>query len=285
MKTNQLISALALCGPLLVSNVKAQGLYLGIGGGYGFPAAKEAAYESKTNASGTSTSTDYTKVNLSLGKGINTGFFVGFMFNKNLGAELGVSYLIGSKTTIQDEASSNNASSIDEIIFKGNMLRLTPALKMMVGEGKLQPYTKLGMIVGVGGKFTEEYNSSSTGPFGSSSSIEKYEYTGGVSLGFYGGLGINYALSENLCLFGEIAGNYQNWAPTKGELVTATYDGLDELPFMTTSEKEVEYFDELTVNNNSPTDPGSPSKDLKFYVPFSSIGINIGLVFTLGGSK
>jgi opacity protein-like surface antigen len=285
MKTKQLITGVALCGPLLVSNVKAQGLYLGIGGGYGFPAAKEANYDRKVSLGSTSNTTDYTKVNLSLGKGVNAGFFVGYMFNKNLGAELGVSYLFGTKTTVLDEASGNNVSQKNENINKGSMLRLTPTLKMMVGEGKLQPYMKIGMIVGVASKYTAEYIGTITNPGGSSSSQEIYEYTGGVSLGFHGGLGINYALSEKLSLFGEIAGNYQNWAPTKGELVTFTNDGVDELPLLTTYEKEVEFSNELTINSNTPANPGSPDQGLKFYLPFSSIGINIGLVFTLGGSK
>jgi outer membrane protein W len=281
MKTKQLITVVALCGPLLVSNVKAQGFYLGIGGGYGFPAAKQADYETK----GGSGSGKITKVNYSLGKGTTAGLFVGYMFNKNFGAELGVSYLFGSKTIILDEFTATNVSASDETIYKGNMLRLTPTLKMMIGEGKLQPYMKIGMIVGVAGKFTYEYNSSDITPSESSSSQQIVEYTGGVSLGFYGGLGINYALSDKLSLFGEIAGNYQNWAPTKGELVTFTNDGVDELHLLTTYDKEVEFSNELTINSNTPTNPGSPDQQLKFYVPFSSIGINIGLVFTLGGSK
>ena len=285
MKTKKLIAAVALCGPLLLSNLQAQGLYLGLGVGYGFPAGKQADVEQTSTTSGSVTTNEYTTKNLSLGKGINAGLYVGYMFNKNLGAELGISYLIGGKTTINDKSTGNNSSSTDEYIYKGNMIRFTPALKMIIGENKLRPYMRIGMIVGIAGKLTDEYNYTNTTPGSTSSGQVITEYTGGISLGFHGGLGINYALSDKLSLFGELAGNYQNWAPKKSEITTYTQDGADQLPSMTTYQKETEFLDSFTTTSNSPSNNGVPDQQTKFYLPFSSFGINIGIVLNFGGAE
>lgn len=285
MKTKQLIATFALCGPLLLMNVKAQGLYFGLDLGYGFPAAKQSGFDDyKGTSNGTVLTEEYTSNSISLGKGLNVGIMAGYMFNKNVGAQLGISYLIGGENTMTYEQSVGSFSDKDEYIFKGSMIRLTPSMKIIVGESKLRPYMKAGLIIGVGGKMTEENNYTSTDPSGTDKSQDITEYSGGVSLGFHGGLGVDYALSDKLSLFGEIAANYQNYAPSKAVLTTSTYNGIDQLPNMSTSQKEIEFVDSYTETSGTPPSAGSPSQSTKIALPFSSVGINIGLIFTMGSS-
>ena len=79
--------------------------------------------------------------------------------------------------------------------------------------------------------------------------------------------------------FGFIA---QSWSPKKAELTKLTVNGVDKLPTLTASEKEVEFVDSYSYSNAGPGNPSTPSKSLKMYVPLSSVGLNVGLHFRFG---
>ncbi len=51
--------------------------------------------------------------------------------------------------------------------------------------------------------------------------------------------------------------------------------GVDQLPNMTNREKQTEYSDSYTYSSFS------PNKQLKFNMPFSSIGFNIGVRYMI----
>src|SRR5829696_7523138 len=76
------------------TNVIAQFSYAGINIGYG---AGWPAYALGTSTTITPSGTTYTLEKGSYGQGLNFGITGGYMFNKNVGVELGVSYLVGSK--------------------------------------------------------------------------------------------------------------------------------------------------------------------------------------------
>lgn len=189
--------SIAACVALFTTSIssQAQGVYFGIGGGYGFPAAKLSLMnDSKSTYNGSNTTYESTARPMSLGKGINTGLYAGYMFNKNIGAELGASYLIGSKHVTTDE-STNTAASYNyksEMTWKGRMIRLVPTIRMTVGEKKLHPYMKAGFIIGLGSKVFTEIHSEDVDLFSTTITDENWEYSGGMSFGFHGGMGLNY---------------------------------------------------------------------------------------------
>src|SRR3954466_9889999 len=82
--------------------------YAGINIGYGMGIP--------TNYMGTSTEsniagTTYTLEKGTYGQGLNFGISGGFMFNENIGAELGVSYLMGSKKELKTSSYSMDDTS------------------------------------------------------------------------------------------------------------------------------------------------------------------------------
>jgi outer membrane protein W len=287
MKKTKIILSAVLCVFATQSSFKAQGLYFGLGAGYGFPAAKSGYVSYKSvSSSSTSSSTEYVSHPYSFGSGVNAGLYAGYMFNSNIGAELGLSYLMGGKYDYTNESTNTpgKTSTLYKSTLSGSMFRIIPALRMTAGEGKLKPYMKVGLIIGMAGKVTEEYMRDNTNPVGKRTVEESTtEYSGGLSLGFHGGLGITYMFSDKLGIFGELAGNYQNWAPGKSVITKATQDGVDVLSAMDTRDKETEYLDSYTTDNNATVNDNAPSKSTPIFMPFSSIGINIGVHFTLGG--
>jgi hypothetical protein len=274
-----------------------QGIYFGIGGGYGFAAGKSGVNGfNSTNytssfvqgpTSYTSTST-VTNVKYSFGSGVPIGLYGGYMFTKNIGAELGIGYLVGGKNTFTNNQSQTfgNATSTDNTTetLKGHMMRITPAIRIQVGEDKLQPYMTAGLIIGMAAGITDEtveVKSNAGSPVKTYDDI--WTYSGGMSIGFHGALGVNYMISDKLGIFGELTGNYMNWAPSKKVLSTSTLNGADQLSQKTTDQKETDFSSSYTTTSGTPTNTGNAQVSSPVYAPFSSFGLTIGVHISLGG--
>ncbi len=285
MKTKQLILMVMLCGPIAVLSTFGQGVYIGIGGGYGFPAAKQSIFvDYKTTTGSSGTVYEETAHPLSLGKGVNAGLYAGYMFNKNVGAEIGFAYLVGGKNTFTDEQTNAPASTSykRETTWKGRMIRIVPTIRMTAGEKKIMPYMKAGLIIGVDAKMFEETHMENTSLTSTTISDENWKYSGGVSWGFHGGIGLNYKASDKIGIFAEIAANYQNWAMKKGTMTKNTVDGVDQLPMLDTYDKEIEFVDSYSYDTSAAPNTNQPDKSTKFLLPFSSIGLNIGINISFG---
>ncbi|MFI5150026.1 MAG: outer membrane beta-barrel protein [Bacteroidia bacterium] len=255
----------------------AQGLYVGIGGGYGFAADKQDLGQNITTAPGTTT---YASNSFSLGKGTSIGVYGGYLFNKNIGAELGAAYLIGNTTSTTEE--SLDASSIITLksthSLKGSMLRLAPSMRIQYGEKRLHPFVTAGLIIGLGSQITEEYYTLR----GTDLNDNMATYSGGISLGFHASAGIQFNLTDRVGIYGELSGNFQSYAPKKMIYTKFLAHGVDELPGMTVSQKETDFQNNYTAGTNS---PGTPSSSTLVHFPFSSVGLNIGLHYSFGKSK
>ncbi|MEO8760897.1 MAG: outer membrane beta-barrel protein [Bacteroidia bacterium] len=274
MKTKIIIIATVLS--LKLTDASAQGLYAGLNGGYGFNLASQNL--AVNNANGNGTSNSYELVKGSFGKGVNFGANVGYMFNKNIGAELGISYLLGSK--FESTFSKGVNYYTRNQFLSGKMLRLMPSIRITSGEGKLKPYLRLGIVIGLGGKITSTETEVFTGA--SPTSETTWEYKGGVSFGFAGAVGLNYQISNKIAVFGECGFISQSWAPTKGVLTKDNQNGVDVLPTLTTSQKQTDFVSKYSESFVTPANTSEPSKQLKAYSPFSSLGFNIGIQFNFG---
>jgi hypothetical protein len=253
---------------LFTNNILAQGLYITANAGYGFGINKNNI----TNYSETATSHSYDKVRLSFGKGISIGGAIGYMFNKNMGAELGLSYLIGGKT----KSTYVYTDDTENVTYYGKMLKINPSFIFTAGAEKFNPYAKLGMVVGFCSINRENTENYTTGDV----SVINYKWSGGMALGFYSAIGATYKLNNNLSLFGELNLISLSYAPEKMEITKATQNGTDVLPGMTTYEKEVDFVDNYTVN--MVPDYTKPNKAVKINFPFGSIGFNVGIRIGLG---
>jgi hypothetical protein len=306
---------------IVVAKVSSQGFYVSAGLGYGLSAVPNNMGQ-EVNSTQTFTHT-YTwngatndfdlaqegtfnsksiKSTGSYGKGFQAAATVGYMFTENIGAELGIGYLVGAKLNTYKEEINNTkitnhfdlitpannttvtelSNSISEKNSSSQMLRFIPAIRITAGKGKVKPYLKLGLVVGL----TTKYKSTSVNNFTNNGVLkiteQENKITGGVSLGFAGGLGVNYTISNNLGIFAEFGLITQNWSPRKTEFTKYTIDGVDQLPGLTTSSKESEYENDYTINySNISTD--EPGKILKIHLPFSSVAISVGVTYAFGG--
>jgi hypothetical protein len=269
------VAIISIC--LFTNNSFAQGAYVHVNAGLAFPMSSQSLdildfnnYES--NSTGTSSTTTSEQVSVSLGKGLNIGGAFGYMFNEHIGAELGLSYLIGGKSEATESYISPSSNSTYNYTLSSKMLRIMPSLVIAAGGDKINPYAKFGVVIG-SGSVLYETNSNSDGDI----SVDNFVFSGGMALGLTSALGAQLNLSDNMSLFGEVNMINMSYAPTKGEYTVSTYNGIDQLATMTTNEKEVEFVDSYTYNSASPTPDSQPDQDLKIRLPFGSLGINVGL--------
>jgi outer membrane protein W len=288
-QTTKIQLSVAIMSTLFATQANAQGLYVSAGGGYGFSMAPNSSFSANDytrNPSGIGTVETYKISNStgSFGRGVQFGATVGYMFSENIGAELNIGYLVGSKITTTDKELKNNGDTYSSTATaSGNMLRLTPALRFSVGKDKLKPYMRVGLVIGVGNKIATTFSSTDFNASNGKTNIDQSEMalTGGVSMGFAAGIGVNYMFSDKVGIFAELGIISQAWAPSKSVLTKSTSNGADNLPFMTTSQKETDYVSSYTTTSGT-FSPGTPSVALKQYTPFSSVGINVGVHLAFG---
>lgn len=276
-----LIALLALC--TFTNNLFAQGTYVNVHLGYGFGLGS-VNFDGFVNETATSNSGSFSstteQINVSFGKGLNFGAAFGYMFNKNVGADLGLSYLIGGKTTAKQTYQGSSYSETRETTISAKMLRINPSLVVAAGSEKINPYAKLGVVIGLGSILSEnEWEEIDMGGDVSNSTM-KVKNNGGLGIGLSSGIGILFNLNEKISLFGECSMINMSYSPKKGEITEYTEDGVDQLPAMTTDEKEWEFVDSLSESSNSNPSTSSPTKILKYHYPFGSVGVNLGMRFS-----
>jgi hypothetical protein len=272
MKLLKITSLAALA--LLITHKANSQVYINVGVGYGAPALRELVaidYDDQSNSTG------YKGIYSSYGMGLQPEIAFGYKFNPNVGLEFGYGYLMGSKISadINDASSPNVETGTTESWVR--MHRFMIGARVTASEGAWQPYMRVGMSFGVGGKLIDETETTTTGPAFNSSYHRVEEYTEGVAFGFTGGLGIHYHLSDMFAIYMEASMVAQNWSPNHSELTTLDVDGQDQLNGMTIRQKETDYVTEYTTTN--PPNDGAPDESLRFFLPMSSIGITAGVHF------
>ena len=256
---------------LKTNYINAQGGYISIGAGYALSAASQS-YGEKSSGS----NSDIKLVKGTLGKGINVGATFGTMINANVGIELSAGYLVGGKLK-SSYSFQSGVNYDDEISLR--MLRLIPALKLTTGADKTKAYARGGVVVGLLGNGITKSNDKDQ----SGTEIREEKFTGGVSIGFMGAMGAEFAMSAKSAFFTELCFIAQSWAPSKSKITKYTEDGDDLLSTLTVHEQQTEYSNHISSSSSSVSTANEPAKALKVYLPMSSVGINVGVRFMLGG--
>jgi hypothetical protein len=288
----------AMAGSIFLPIIsQAQDFYAGAGGGYNLASGTQAYMPSPSTSSisGTVNTTSYTNQSYSFGSGGNAGIYIGYMFSKNIGFQLGVSdKFVSTNTSTVTSTTAGIGTSTEVWTLSDGMLMFTPAVKLMSNcDGKLQIYTVTGLIIGIPGTAMYEDKGTFSGTGSSGSSDEVWQISGGTTIGFHGALGAVFMVSDNIGIFAEIDANLQNWAPSKQIITTGTSiftsGGVtttdNYLSTYLTSQKETDFVSSYSTSSSTVTPNGSPTQSTKEYLPFSSFGINVGVHFSFGGGN
>lgn len=203
-----------------------------------------------------------------------------------------------------------------EAIMKTNALAvsLNPSLTVKGAKPgwKVYPYARAGITLPVYGGLTHTVDitvadSSGNGPSTGLGNVLKGEpyflghhthvklkTEGTVSVGFNGAVGIMYQPLPYLSVFAEVNGQYLRTRAKSTEVEEWMADGVDKVEERGKYRTEFVFRDKLTHESNNgayrpddgdPTtknyDPDKPKEDLRPSGPFSYLGFNVGLAFTL----
>jgi hypothetical protein len=196
------------------------------------------------------------------GDGTSFGLSAGYMISDKFGLDMGLSCHLSSEFEFETESITHHA----------RMLNITPGIVLTPGYDTFNPYARTGIVLGFGKIIAE----SEQDDFYSAE-----EFTGGLAIGLNGAFGVEYKISENFQVFAETSVTSLSWAPEKAEYVTYERDGIDYLPIMTTSQKEVEFVEEYDQEYGMDDHSDEPETRLKYNYSFSNVGLTLGLKILL----
>jgi hypothetical protein len=260
----------------------------------------------------------YKAVHGSYGTGGNVTLGLGYMFNKFIGIDVGITY--GHSNTITCNEIISLPQPLTGVINAtintfAWAVGVSPTV-VITGEKtgwKVYPYARLGFSLPVAGKLTDnvsilaptqyDLNYNGFGWLGAKTDIQ-LQTTATVSLGLNGTVGVAYRALPFMNVFAEVGFQYLNVRGKSSTVTkwTATVDSggttqvVNDIPLRSKYRDQFNYIDQLTSSsNNAQYNPtgvnyNQPKQDTRPVVPASSLGFNVGLTFflskkTLGKSK
>jgi hypothetical protein len=272
---------LSLCLVAIGGICLAQKVYFKLSGGYGLPVATQDVgtnyfynYNNQTQES----DSKIENVSASYGAGMNFSGGAGFMFSKNLGFDLTVQYLIGKKYEITQRESYTGQGKEESIeTRRGRAVFFNPSL--LVSPGPKLPYARVGVVIGSPKVKSEEsyyYDLD-----GTNTQETESVYRKGTAFGIQGAIGYNFMISNNIDIFVEANFIGMTYYPKENEVTKYMNDGTDNLADLSERQKRTEFKKEIDLQGEPSND--EPSQQLKLAMPFSSVGINFGVKFIVGG--
>ena len=266
METKILFSAILVS--FLFTNSFAQKGIVKIQIGYGIPLTNSLAGQS-TQAS--STSTTYTGVYGTYGSGLRLEAGYIRPLSSHLSLEMDVTYLIGKSINLTYTTPNASQSQASSSLF----YEISPLLRVNLGGNKIKPYAAIGPVFGIG---TVTSNNLSNNPGAINASEIQRKYSGSLAIGAKSVVGAELTQGRFI-FYAQIAVIAMSYAPAKSEYTKYTLNGTDQLSMLTISQKQSVYKNSVTTTNNSSPDPNQPTEQLKFYLPFSNISMNVGVMF------
>jgi hypothetical protein len=269
----------------------------------GFLASSSSYYYGYGNQTSTGGVTTLKSKKYDFGNGYQGGISARYGFKSGLGIDLGLGYLLGTASKTTDHEENNNYPYYNNTYdgndkYKARIFRINLGASH-IGSGKLAPVIKMGVTMAMGKivyssgstqvQTSTQYSYNPNPPYNTytltnttnTTNESSGKFYGGISLGFYSALGVNYKLNDNVSLMLCLDVVVQNFSPKKYILQKSKANGVDQLPTMMKSDKEVEFAKSVTETNTPPNNL-SPSQYPKLSLPLSSFGPSFSIRYTIG---
>jgi hypothetical protein len=263
----------------MVSVAKAQ-IYVGFNTGYSIGTQGRTLgdfYLINGNFSGTITDDAFIDKRSSLGGGFNAGPFLGYKLNQYVGFEMGINFHHTNKISTEVKYSAVNDKL--NVSLVGNLLSFKPSVIAFISNGNPKVYSKLGVIYNTG-NFKFNYDRKSF----SSSEFQTLVLKNGKALGTSFSLGSDWDFKRTLILRIEVFYNMANYYPSKAELTKSEVNGKDILLNTPADERVVSYSKTGLSNGEYYGAAFGKGVILRPQIPMNGVGINVGIIYTLGSS-
>lgn len=197
--------------------------------------------------------------------------------NVSLGLQL--SYLSGAKTSRTFDIMTSRAEEINS----GRMFWFTPQIQMEKPFQNFLLYAGIGPSIGLSGKIIVDLNVVSQNSYSEQRTI----LSKGLAFGVSSYVGATCFISKNkkIKLLAEIRLTSASFAPRRGDLVIWNQNGNDFWLTTTLSQRAVVFKKKRIKDSTVTPDINQPSEATLRYYAFSSVGINIGIVYLLFDGK
>jgi len=264
----------------MAGSTLAQGFYLRACAGYSGSQAGQTLDGTAFPYSGNATQTAAGPINYDIKKiSFSAGTYLdlagGYMFSEHVGIDAAFNIGLSPKqytTNYADQVSSENIQLIQKA---ANPTFFVPSLVLQTGGEKLNLYARVGLVVPVNTKITQD-EIFSTIP-ASDVTDYTYEIKNSFSLGYAAAIGAQYQVKERLKLMGEV--NFMSLAMLikSADLTNINQDGRNYPP--TADSSAVQHYAYSTNTSGVTT---SSSNQAAWTQPFSNVGVRFGVVFLIG---
>ena len=275
--------------------------YFRVASGYSFASGKTEFNDADPNGlTGIMQSTDVSvsadgssanvkSLNGTLGAGVKGNFTIGYMFNPYIGAEIAVNYFHSDKTMI-GRLTGPQASSEENAHLRG--FDIAPGILVTPNLKTINPYARIGLIVPIAGKLNIETMARKANGGGPGTDImveARSKVKSRFSIGYYGALGVNFPIHNNLSIFGEVEIKNLSIKSKSAEITEYTTKAISgeqsqlvpgqQLADLPVYQKQFDFIDSYSQSTTAPPNQETPRKIPTEFVNVSSTGINFGVRF------
>lgn len=270
--------------PLLISLFCIQAAYgqfsIHLDGGYGFapPNQEVGSFSDRTQGFN-----GFGYVFGSYGKGVQAGLRLGYHWNYLLGVELGAYFQ-------QHELRSyslNDTVFVQTVDRSTSQILLTPTLVFGRSDEGLRPFGRVGLVIPLNTSLTEDlYLENDFTNQGGTFNVSRREYEHEVSrnMGALASLGLRYRKGM-LSITAEAYWQSLTLRPLSRTMASYTVNDEDFLEQIPTMLREQVFVDEIREDSNGfglNTDPDQPGTQLVFALPYSTVGLRLGIGIMIG---
>ena len=278
---------LLLCTATLAlqSTSYAQQLYTRIGLGYAIPQAGQTMdgtatpYNGSAVNSSPSGSTTYSLKNMSFGAGVHGDLGFGYMFNKHVGIDVSLDFLLSAKQytgTIGNVLVDSVPSNVN-MNQKGKCTLFIPALVLQSDGEKMNLYTRVGIALPLRSRVTWDEVYVNLPGTGATEVVDfTWEIKNKLSLGLAAAIGAKFAVNNKMKFWCEMG--FLSFAPYTKEanLTEVSVNGQGGyLNQISAAQRVITYSTAFTGRTNDFFHQPAYSQ------PFSNFSINAGLSFDL----
>jgi hypothetical protein len=291
MKRLLLLSCLIIstAGYLQAQNTDEAGknFYLHFGLGYGFAQAGGTFDNGGFPYNGTISNQsngdlNYNVQNASFSAGLHGELGLGYMFNPHIGIELGLD--IGFVNTAYTGSHLGDTSggvtyNYSQKQYAQNPVLLVPGIIIKSGSGTFNFYARAGLVLPLVTKFIQEQTIANLPGNGAvETDVLTYAVSNKFVPGFRGSVGVEYKLGGNNYICAELQLLSMSLYPS-GETLTAV--SVNGVAYPTTSVSTT--YQSVTIGNNITIPAGNNSGTIQpaYAIPFSHMGIHIGMVHVI----
>lgn len=267
---------------LAANLVVGQSLYVKAGGGYSLPLGGTDIYSYMQRdaispnipelANLSDNPERVERLRTSYGKGGKFFMAVGYMFNNFLGLEVAGGRFLG--TIIRPEYNFSGKNGFPTMKTRATMYTISSSLVVSTGrDAGLNAYARAGVLFGIDPRV---YTDGQFTLFNNDVVQSSDELSEGTPFGIVIDFGVSYPVGERLSLFGEIEFSSISHKFGRRKFKQFVLNGVNILPSLDNTD---------FILLDRVTDDHGPAVDQTHTMPFSSIGLNVGISYNILGKK